>query len=60
MSKSKILNTVLMLLASATIASATTFSDVSESHWTYQAVIEMANKGIFKVYQTELLRVMKS
>jgi hypothetical protein len=43
-----ILNTTLMILAGATMASAATFSDVPASHWAYQAVSELTDKGIIQ------------
>ncbi len=46
MTKYKTLTASMMLLAGAGIAGAATFSDVLASHWAYQAVIEMAEKGI--------------
>ena len=46
MTNYKTLTASIMLLAGAGIASAATFSDVPASHWAYQAVNEMAEKGI--------------
>ncbi len=47
MNYNKIIYTSI-LLATAGIASAATFSDVPASHWAYQAVSEMSEKGIIQ------------
>ena len=56
MSKNRILNTLLMLLAYTGIASAAPFSDVPASHWACQAVSEMANKGIVQGFPNETFK----
>ena len=48
MNKKQTLTTSLMVLATASLASAATFSDVPVSHWAYQAVSEMSEKGIIQ------------
>ena len=48
MTKYKSLITSMMILAGATISSAASFSDVPEDHWTYEAVEEMAEKGVLQ------------
>lgn len=35
-------------LGTSSLAAGTGFSDVPESHWAYQAIMEMANKGVIK------------
>ncbi len=48
MNKKTILNTTLMILAGAGVASAAAFSDVPASHWAYKAVNDMAERGIIQ------------
>ena len=48
MKNTSIIASAAMLLAGAAIASANPFSDVPASHWAYQAVNSMAEKGIIQ------------
>ena len=48
MKNTSIFASAAMILATATIASANPFSDVPASHWAYQAVNSMAEKGIIQ------------
>ncbi len=48
MNKKTIINTAAIILASASTAFAAPFSDVPASHWAYEAVNNMAEKGIIQ------------
>lgn len=50
MKNTSILASAAMVLATAAIASANPFSDVPASHWAYDAVNSMAEKGILQGY----------
>ena len=42
------INTAAMIIASAAAVSAAPFNDVSSSHWAYEAVSQMAEKGVIQ------------
>lgn len=48
--KNKLMASIIMLIATATLAVASPFSDVSPSHWSYEAVKSLTEKGILEGY----------
>ena len=65
MKNTSIFASAAMILATAAIASANPFSDVPASHWAYDAVNSMAEKGIIiinrlnSILKTILRNIMK-